>query len=131
MPLLDMSDVLYDPDFLDINLSCARNLQVVGSNGVATDNITTLPFAATVTSFGGDELKRSADGEYITQTITLVTAFKLTDGKAFIDGRVYTADIITYRGSQYTVMHVDDYSAYGHGFIQATAELLPLAGRDD
>lgn len=122
MPLLDMSDVLTDPDFTDC-LVCMRNAQVIDDNGRGTLVPTPFPFYGIVTSEGGDELKRLAEGEIISQKIRIISKFLLTDG-----GIGFTADIVQWNGATYTVRQVDDYSRYGQGFTQATCELIPLSG---
>lgn len=122
MSALDMSDVLSDPDFLD-SMTCTRNAQTVGANGIAALTPTVFKFYGVVTMAGGDELKRLAEGERIVQTIRVISKFALTDGQA---GQ--TADIVTWNGARYTVTQADDYSRYGQGFTQAICTLIPLSG---
>lgn len=126
MPLLDMSDVLTDPDFND-KLTCTRNVQTMVS-GYAVNTPTTTNFYGVVTSSDGSQLHRDAAAAHVSQTISIVTMFKLTDGNSTISGVVSAADIVTWNGKQYTVRHVDDYSRFGRGFTQAIAELIPLSG---
>ena len=124
MPFLDCSDVLLDPDFCDPTLICQRNPVSANNNGRGVFTGTqTLPFTGVVTSDKGELLARGMVGEHATGAISIITRFMLIDA-----GTGMTADIVQWNGKQYTVTKVNDYSTYGIGFIEAIAELIPLAG---
>ena len=127
MPLLDMSDVLDDIDFLD-SLSVTRITQTVTEGGMAVNTPKTWPFFGVVTSKGGKRLKRKAEGEVMVQSIYVVTRMTLQDGRQNADGSQNTADILTWAGNTYTVVVADNYSRYGRGFIQATCDLIQITG---
>lgn len=122
MPLLDVSELLTDPDFCQ-RLICTRLKQIVGENGLAVNSPVRIPFTGVVTQMSGAELERNAVGELITGTILVCTKFRLTDGKVGL-----TADIITMGPRRYTVINVYNYSQYGQGFIEAVCDLIPLEG---
>jgi hypothetical protein len=121
MPELDVSDILDDIDFVQLGLICNRTTQVVGQNGRAVNTAVATRFAGVVTQLSGSQLKRKAEGEYISGSILIITRFRLQDGKT---GR--TADTVERDGRTYTVSDVDNYSTYGAGFVEAVCELLPL-----
>lgn len=123
MPLLDVSDVLLDPDFMDSSLACTRQDQTVNDDGLAVNAETVSPFSGVVTNNTGDILLRRAEGERIAGSITIHTKFRLCDGQ---DGR--SADIVTWLGARYTVTNVANWSTYGAGFVMATCDLIPLSG---
>lgn len=131
MPLLDVSDVLTDPDFVQFGLICTRNIQIVGEDGLAVNTPTLFNFTGVVTSESGERLNRIADGERITGSILICTRFRLIDGKI---GK--SADIVTIparccnspNALQYTVAEVNNYSRYGLGFVEALCDLVPLHG---
>jgi hypothetical protein len=123
MPLLDVSDVLLDPLFMDLTLSVTRNAQTVGNDGIAVIAATTAPFYGVVTSLNGSVLTRAAEGEHISDTITIHTQFKLIDGQVG-----YDADVVNWQGLQWTVTNVNDYSTFGRGFVTATCTLKQLSG---
>ncbi|WLW59827.1 hypothetical protein RA224_21665 [Achromobacter aegrifaciens] len=124
MALLDVSDVLLDPDFMDTGLVCNRMAQTIDADGIATNTATAQPFAAVVTSDKGDVLHRNADGSRIVGSITVHTIFRLSDGSAGQD-----ADEIVWQGRTYTVVNVNDYSHFGRGFVCATCDLkTPFTG---
>lgn len=122
MPLLDVSEVLNDPDFCQ-RLICTRLKQTVGKNGLAVNTGINIPFTGVVTQLSGAELERNAVGELITGTILVCTRFRLTDGKVGL-----TADIVTVGVRRYTVTNIYNYSQYGRGLIEAVCDLIPLEG---
>lgn len=123
MPLLDVSDLLSDPDFVTLGMICNRSAQTVGANGMAVNTPSKIQFSGVVTSDKGDVLERLAAGERIVGNIMITTTFRLRDGKSG-----YTADIVTVCGINYTVASVNDYSRYGRGFVEASCDLIPLSG---
>ncbi|RQR87723.1 MULTISPECIES: hypothetical protein [unclassified Burkholderia] len=123
MPFLDVSDVLLDPDFMDLTLSVTRNEQTVGDDGNSIITSMLVPFYAVVTSLSGSVLHRVAEGEHISDTITVHTQFKLIGGQSG-----YDADVVNWQGLQWTVTNVNDYSTYGRGFVAATCTLKQLSG---
>ncbi len=122
MPLLDVTEVLTDPDFVD-SLVCSREAQTVGSDGVAVNTNTDSTFYGVVTAASGNNLVRTPEGAYTKGDIIIVTQFALRTGAT--GG---AADEITWAGKRYTVTQVNDYSRYGAGFIWAVADIIPLAG---
>ena len=123
MPLLDVTDVLLDPDFVDRTLVCNRIATSVNENGIAVSSLVATPFSGVVTSGGGELVNRISIGEYGSDSITVITKFRLRSS-----GTGITADIVAWSGSTFTVTAVNDYATYGPGFIEATCELIPLAG---
>jgi galactose-6-phosphate isomerase len=125
MALLDVSDILTDPDFVEKNLLCQRNAQTVGQDGIAVITPTITPFFGVVTNASGMDLRRTAEGEIIYGSIFIATRFQLIDGKTG-----FTADIIQRGpgGLTYTVRNVAPYAKFGRGFVQAICDLIPLSG---
>lgn len=123
MPNLDVTDVLFDPDFCDMSLVVKRNIQTVDADGFATNTITEKGFAGVVTVDRSLESRRMMSGNVIGGAILIVTVERLTQGQTGRD-----ADIVTYQNRDYRVSFVDPYTAYGAGFVQAHCELLPFDG---
>lgn len=123
MPNLDVTDVLFDPDFCDMSLRVKRNLQTVDTDGFATNTVTEKGFAGVVTVDRSLESRRMMSGNVIGGAILIVTTERLTQGQTGRD-----ADIVTYQNRDYRVTFVDPYTAYGAGFVQAHCELLPFDG---
>lgn len=129
MPLLDMSDVLLDPDLLDTSLVCHRQIQTVDADNFPTNTPQAIPFSGVVTVDRSLEAKRMAAGQNINGAILIVTQFRLTQGQPETDTDPrLDADIVTYSGRDYRVTFVDPYTRYGAGFVQAHCELLDFDG---
>lgn len=123
MPLLDVSEILLDPDFVDMSLVCYRSTQVTDDDGFTKNSTQNLSFAGVVTVDRSLEAKRMEAGQAIGGAILIVTQFRLTQGYQGVD-----ADIVTYQGRKYRVTFVDPYTAYGAGFVQAHCELMEFDG---
>lgn len=120
---LDVSEILLDPDFMDEGLICKRGTQTVGEDGMAVTARQSTTFAGAVSPDKGDFLERFAEGERKKGSIKIHTVFPLTGGTSDI-----TADIVSWRGRDYTVARVDDYGHFGAGFVCAYCDLIPLKG---
>ncbi|QCJ70345.1 head-tail adaptor [Providencia heimbachae] len=123
MPLLDVSEILLDPDFVDMSLVCHRSTQKTDDDGFTENSAQDLNFAGVVTVDCSLEAKRMEAGQAIGGAILIVTQFRLTQGYQGVD-----ADIVTYQGRNYRVTFVDLYTAYGAGFVQAHCELMEFDG---
>ncbi|WP_338858388.1 head-tail adaptor [Serratia marcescens] len=123
MPLLDVTEVLLDPDFVDTTLVCHRQIQSRDDDNFTTNTQQDVPFSGVVTVDRSLEARRMAAGQNINGAILIVTQFRLTQGQPGFD-----ADVVTYRGRKYRVTFVDPYTAYGAGFVQAHCELMEFDG---
>ncbi len=123
MPLLDVTEVLLDPDFVDRTLVCHRQIQERDDDNFTTNTQQDVPFSGVVTVDRSLEARRMAAGQNINGAILIVTQFRLTQGQPGLD-----ADVVTYRGRKYRVTFVDPYTAYGAGFVQAHCELMEFDG---
>ncbi|MFI7997882.1 head-tail adaptor [Serratia marcescens] len=123
MPLLDVTEVLLDPDFVDTTLVCHRQIQSQDDDNFTTNTQQDIPFSGVVTVDRSLEARRMAAGQNINGAILIVTQFRLTQGQPGFD-----ADVVTYRGREYRVTFVDPYTAYGAGFVQAHCELMEFDG---
>ncbi|HEJ9371864.1 TPA: head-tail adaptor [Klebsiella oxytoca] len=129
MPLLYVTDVLLDPDFMDTSLVCHRQVQTVDEDNYPTNTSQAIPFSGVVTVDRSLEAKRMAVGQNINGAILIVTQFRLTQGMPASDSTPeLDADIVTYSGRNYRVTFVDPYTRYGSGFVQAHCELLEFNG---
>ena len=123
MPELDVTDILFDPDFCDTTLTVTRRDMAVDDDGFGKNSLTTTPFSGVVTVDKSLESRRLESGQVVHGAILIVTTERLTQGQTGRD-----ADIVTYQGRDYRVSFVDPYTDYGAGFVQAHCELLPFDG---
>ena len=121
--MLDLSDIVTDPDFAD-TFDVIRTTITQGDDGRAYPiEVPTLGVVGVVTQGAGDELKREAVGERVEGNITIHTTFPLQPGE---QGK--TADIVIWpAGSQnrYAVMVTSDYQRVG-GFVAAQCSRLAI-----
>lgn len=123
MPLLDVSDILLDPDFADLALTVTRSAQTIGDNGRAVVSQRAQRFGGVVTQDAGTVFERFPDAARITGSIIIHTTFKLR-----VAGPDYDADIVTDAdGQRYTVNAIKNYARYGAGFVVALCSPLGLA----
>jgi hypothetical protein len=123
MPNLDVTDVLFDPDFCDTSLLVTRRFQQTDADGITTSVEEKSGFSGVVTVDRSLENRRMQAGQAIGGAILVVTTERLSNGETGRD-----ADIVTYQNRDYRVSFVDPYTAYGAGFVQAHCELLPFDG---
>ncbi|MDE9437838.1 head-tail adaptor [Xenorhabdus bovienii] len=123
MDLLDVTDILSDPDFCDTSLTVKRRVTSVDSDGFPTTTDTISPFSGVVTVDRSVEAQLRMSGQVVTGSILIITTERLIAGET---GRA--GDIVTYQNREYLVKLVDPYTAYGAGFVQAHCELLPFDG---
>lgn len=115
MPLLDVSEVLDDPDFATC-FDVRRTVTTVGQNGRVSTSEETTAEAGVITMDSGLQLNRLSDGRMVAGGIIIHSRFLLSAG--FGDQE---PDIVVWQGREYTVTVVGDYSQYGVGFITAKA----------
>ena len=120
MPLLDVSDVLGDPDFQDtFVLIRGTRTMTAGVVSVAT---TSTPQYGVVLPASGDRLARLPDADRIEGGITIYTQVNLTAGNA-----TQPADVVEWHGAQYTVFGpLEDWTGFGSGFNAALCIKLTL-----
>lgn len=121
MPLLDVSDVLTDPDFAD-TFTVYRQAVTVGNDGFSVRTETTFSAVGVVTPDMWSTLQRAPEGSNVSEIITVITQFRLTSS---VDG--YDADEIAWNGKRYVVIAVGDCTRYGAGFVEASASLKGMA----
>ncbi|AHY06745.1 head-tail adaptor [Serratia plymuthica] len=129
MSLLDVTEVLLDPDFADPSLICRRQTQTTDDDNFPVNTPQEIPFTGVVTVDRSLEARRMAAGQNISGAILIVTQFRLTQGrKSATDGPNLDADLVVYDGGLYRVTFVDPYTRYGAGFVQAHCELVGQEG---
>lgn len=129
MPDLDVSDVFFDPDFVDTSLVCHRQVQTLDEDNFPVNTPQDYPFFGIVTVDRSLEAARMAAGQNINGAILIVTQFRLTQGQPGSDIHPkLDADTVTYQGRIYRVTLVDPYTRYGPGFVQAHCELVDFDG---
>jgi hypothetical protein len=117
MALLDVSELLFDPDLCDL-VTVTRRTNVV-STDTGRNTVTTVPYTGVVMfvliSDPSDE-QRSPESTNIPRSIEVVTNFRLRGPSEGV-----LADVITYMGSDYTLTEIKPHTKWGAGFVKAKA----------
>lgn len=117
MPWLDMSDALTEPNFSD-TIVVHRTAVTVNDFGESAETVRVISnIIAVVNTPGPNDLVRSPEADSSNKTLTIVTKFRLQTATPG-----YKPDIVLWHGDTFIITKSDDYSTYGRGFIQATAE---------
>ena len=123
MALIDVSDALEDPDYVD-EFTYIRTEVVTAPTGRGiTKSQQTFTGIGSIQAHTGQELHRMGDAEFNSGMIKVITKELLTAGSDD-----YTADVVLWKGAGYTVTNIEDWSNYGEGYVRATCELRPLRG---
>lgn len=115
MPLLDVSEILGDPDFADTGLTAVTYADAVDADGILSRAPTETIFSGVVTADAGVNLLRTPDGQRLEGSILIHTVYRLFEG-----------DEVRWQGRLYTVRTVNDYTRYGAGFVQVYCDLKPV-----
>lgn len=112
--LLDVSDVLVDPD-LASTFTVIRRTQTVNTHGRAESNEETFEdVLGVVCSASKNDLERLPDFQQTGRHISIVTQFRL-----LASGKNRQADTVVWEGDSFVVQYLDPYPQYGQGFVQA------------
>lgn len=123
MALLDLSEVMFDPDLVT-GFTVIRRAETVGNNGrstlvettITTDPVTGYPIVGIINHAGSAEIIRRDDGTMMSRMIGIITSFRLR-GPA----PGFQPDIVLLEGTRYTISEVLPYTRYGSGFVEAVA----------
>lgn len=122
MALLDVSDILDDPDFVD-SVTLCRSAVVTGENGRSTATRIETTIIGVVTQGGGDDLDRTGDAQKIKGSITVHTVSELSAGSP-----TAAPDEVVWQGRRYIVDSVADWSNLGAGYWAASCVLKSVTG---
>ena len=122
MPKIDVTDVLTDPDFADA-LMVTSSARIIQDNGRASDMALGQTNVVAVVVPAPQRLILQSDGALRDGAIEIYTTYTLTGGVKVDDASGRQPDVVTWHGREYVVASVEDFSAFGAGFIHATANL--------
>lgn len=118
MATLDVSDIPLCPEFSD-SFEVLSRVEQIDDKG----RLRVMPVLATalgtIYPTGDQSLQRGVDFESGAKTLTIVTTYRLKSASPGTQ-----PDAISYRGTEYIVTGVEDYSQYGAGFVVAQASSI-------
>jgi hypothetical protein len=119
MPMIDMTDLLSDPDFSD-EVLVRRRTETVSEGGVSVvvDEELTMRGIVTV---DGEPIVQDADYMHTQAVIEVHVPERLLDATTG-----HQPDIVVYGGQNFQVRKVSDFSRFGQGFCSAACEMVDL-----
>jgi galactose-6-phosphate isomerase len=114
MPQLDPGSVVLFSPMFQTSFSVIRRVQGVDNNGRMTETDTTFPALGVIHAAGENTQERPKDYATGRKSIAVYTQFRLrpqTEG--------YVPDLVVYRGDNYLVQTMEDYTDFGEGWVQA------------
>lgn len=118
--MIDLSDVILDPEMGCATLIARRREQVVdASSGFVSTSDVDYPIAGAVTVGPDNTMFRGPDYDALPKEIVVHTPFRLR-GAAALFGKTYKPDLVLIGDSTFEVWTVNDWSRFGAGFVAAT-----------
>lgn len=118
MAMINLTVALTSPMFTD-TFSVNRRTQTVGTNGRASISSQVTPAVYGVVYPSDDnELRLLGDMQVTGKTITVITQFALRS-ESEVSGAEFMPDVVTWKGDNFLVKHIEDWSSFGPGFILA------------
>lgn len=123
MPLLNLSFLTREPLIANDGFTVNRRAETVGDSGRQTVLATTTSDqVGAVYPTGSNQLNRNPDKAFSTNSITIVTRFRLQ-----MTSPGFQPDVVEWpigSGNHYVVSQTNNYSRYGAGFIEAQCEAI-------
>jgi len=128
MPMINVSVALTSPMLVD-TFTVKRRVQTVGTNGRATTtNTPTTGVSGVVYPSDNNDLQRLGDMQVTGKAITVITQFALR-GESEESGTPevqFQPDIVTWHGNSFVVKHLEDWGAFGPGFVLAVCTSIDI-----
>lgn len=130
MPDLDVTELLSDSDF-STTFSVTRTTESVGGTGRAANAQEVIPDISGIVVPDRRNLIRLPDGSRQASSIEIYTTFQLTAGEGGVssspgNAESTGADIVTWKGRNYVVAAIEDWSEYGIGFVKVAADYIGI-----
>lgn len=121
--MLDMSDVLNDPDFSQ-TFTVTRSVETVNLKGRGETSLEVIPASGVLVPATPRQLARLPEADRSSEIIAVYSREPLTPGSD-----TFKPDLVTWRGRNYRVVSLDDYADYG-GWCVALAAACDMQGRE-
>lgn len=121
MPLLDVSELLGDPDFFD-NYPVLRANRTIDQHGRVQNALAPFTIVACIQPATSQQVEMLPEATRISGgTIAVVTQTRLVALSPSTAG-----DIVQYKSRNWRVVQIDDWSEWGEGYYLAMAQLMDL-----
>ena len=123
MPTLDVSDAWLCPEMSDFpSFDVIRRAETINGVGRSEVTPTLIPnLVGAIYPTGDNSLVRTEDYQLSRKTITVVTTFRLME-----TAPGYQPDLVFWHGDSFIVRDLNDYSAWGSGFVEAECTSIDL-----
>ena len=123
MPFLDVSEA-FSIENVD-SFVVLSSAMVIGATGQPASTLARPQTAYGVVVPEKTSLKRLDDGTRLESCIDIYTRYPLTPGWKTDDVTSKPADVVQWHGRNWVVAMVEDFSAFGAGYLHAACDLLP------
>ena len=120
MPLVDVTELLSDPDFVE-DFTVIRSTRTMDQHGRVVDLPGQYSTYGSIQPTSGSTLMILPEAERVGAFITVVTMFPLI---ALSD--TTAPDRIIWHNKTYQVKLLNDWTDYGQGFVSAVCELIHM-----
>lgn len=122
MPLVDVTDILVDPDIAGQEFTVLRRQETVNNFGESTWVTETINgLFGSIQPLGDQNLDRAAEYDIQDVSIKIVTVFRLRGVTKGPNGSRFKPDIILWQGIYFEVTSPTNWSQFGAGFIESEA----------
>jgi hypothetical protein len=117
--------MVLDPEIAGEKVTILRRQGTVNANGEQQTAVTSFPnVPMSVTPTGSNSLVREEAYDSQTKSIRVISQAPLRSRAEQQDGTDWLPDVIQWKGGNYIVRIVDDYSSFGAGMIVADCLLF-------
>lgn len=118
MPFIDVNEVFADTNISGESFVVRRRTDTVGNDGLTQITYTKTTAYGTIFPEGGD-LMRGTDAQYSPKVINIITPYRLQGPSSNRQ-----PDTIIWDGDEFVITKSNDYTSYGAGFCEATAQSM-------
>lgn len=124
--MLDVSDVLASPEFLDTLSFVATVRGIWEADGKGHDTVSPSQAFSAVVAPVALKLIQQSDGALKDGAIEIFTQTRLSGGVKIDDANERLPDIVTWHGRQYVVASVEDWTSWGLGYQRVLSNLQQI-----
>lgn len=122
MPLVDVTDLLFDPDIAGQEFTVYRRQETVNNFGESVVAIKVIPNQfGSIQPSGEQGVIREAEYDAQAQTIKIACVFRLRGVTQGPNGRTFKPDRIGWNNNLYEITTPNEWDQFGRGFIEADA----------
>lgn len=131
MPLVDVTDILFDPDVAGQSFTVIRRQETVNVYGESISVVKHVPdVIGSVQPKGDQSLIRDGDYDAQARTIIVVTTFRLRGVSKGPNDIQFKPDIILWKGNHYEVSTMTGWEDFGAGMIEVEATAIKWVDKE-